>query len=115
MFQCINLAPKAENFQDTGENVKNSNDLTFSALEEDEFQKVTIENKLGCDVYLRKVEQVSDNIVLLPHDTEAPLLIPPPRFSDRLNVASKSGETRFYVAVQIFESKVFILFIHYIC
>ena len=91
--------------------MKTSNDLTFSALEEDEFQKVTVENKLGCDIYLRKVEQILDNVVLLPHDTEAPLLIPPPRFSDRLNVVTKSGETRFYVAVQIFESKVFISFV----
>lgn len=72
---------------------------------------MTVDNKLGCDIYLKKVEQISDNVILLPHDHEAPLLIPPPRFSDRLNVVTKSRETRFYVAVQIFESKVFYIYI----
>lgn len=91
--------------EEAGENVKKNNDLSFSALEDDDFQKVIIENKLGCDICLRKVEQISDNVVLLPHENEAPLLIPPPRFSDRLNVATKSRETRYYVAIQIFESK----------
>ncbi|ONK67151.1 uncharacterized protein A4U43_C06F16540 [Asparagus officinalis] len=89
------------------ENVKSSHShtLTFSALEEDDFQNVNIENKLGLDIYVRKVEQTSDNVLLLPHDNEAPLLIPPPRFSDRLNVVTKARETRFYVAIQILESK----------
>ncbi|KAL0925485.1 hypothetical protein M5K25_003821 [Dendrobium thyrsiflorum] len=89
-----------------GEVSKNSH-LSFSALHEDDLQKVVIENKLGCDIYLRKIEETSGDIELLRSNNRTSLLVPPPRFSDRLNVATKSRETRYYVTIQIFESKGF--------
>ncbi|XP_028051145.1 uncharacterized protein LOC114255802 isoform X2 [Camellia sinensis] len=79
--------------------------LTFAALDEDDFQTVIVENKLGCDIYLRKVEQNSNTVDLLCHGECASVWVPPPRYSDRLNVADESREARRYVAVQILEAK----------
>ena len=87
--------------------MKNSNDTALSALEEDDFQKVIVENKLGCDIYLKKFEQDLETIELLQHEGHVSAWIPPPLFSDRLNVGTGSREARFYVAVQIFESRVY--------
>lgn len=67
---------------------------------------MVIENKLGCDIYLRKIEEISEDIELLQNDNHTSLMVPPPRFSDRLNVVTKSRETRYYVTIQILESKV---------
>ncbi|CAH9120434.1 unnamed protein product [Cuscuta epithymum] len=78
---------------------------TFSALDEDDFQTVVVENKLGCDMYLKKVEENSDAVELLPTDSFVPVWIPPPRFSDRLNVIEESRDYRRYVTVQIVEAK----------
>ncbi|XP_071939359.1 uncharacterized protein [Coffea arabica] len=80
-------------------------DATFSALDEDDFQTVTIENKLGRDVFIKRVEQDFDTVELLLHDSCTSVWLPPPRYSDRLNVADESREPRRYVAVQIVEAK----------
>lgn len=84
---------------------------SFVALDEDDFRMVVIENKLGCDMYLKKVEQISDAFELLPPDNSVSVWIPPTRYSDRLNVANESREPRRYAAVQIVEAKVFDLLI----
>ncbi|XP_057475541.1 uncharacterized protein LOC130763619 isoform X1 [Actinidia eriantha] len=80
-------------------------DSTFAALDEDDFQTVIVENKLGCDIFLRKVEQNLDTVELLYPDDCASVWVPPPRYSDRLNVADESREACRYVAVQILEAK----------
>lgn len=94
--------------QDTVENMKKADDSSYSAaLNEDDSQRVVFENKLGCDVYLKKKLEDNENIIeLLQHESKVSLLLPPPRFSDKLNVLSNSTESRYYVVVQIFESKV---------
>ena len=98
---CISM------LQDTVENMKKANDSSYSALNEDDFQRVAFENKLGCDVYLKKKLEDSENIIeLLQHESKVSLLLPPPRFLDKLNVLSNSTESRYYVVVHIFESKV---------
>ncbi|KAK6930330.1 Vacuolar protein sorting-associated protein 13, DH-like domain [Dillenia turbinata] len=91
--------------EEAGTQHKQGDDSTFSALDDDDFQTVTIENKLGCDIYLKKVGQDSDNIELLHHDDCASIWVPPPRFSDRLSTANESRESRYYVAIQIYEAK----------
>lgn len=91
--------------EEAGSHCKQGVDPTFCALDEDDFHTVIVENKLGCDIYLKKVEQNTDAIELLHDDGCASLWIPPPRFSDRLNVAEESREARNYVAIQIFEAK----------
>ena len=88
------------------ENLKIADDLSCSALDEDDFQRVVFENKLGCDVYIKKLEDTENTIELLHHDNQISLLLPPARFSDKLNVLSNSTEARYYVVIQIFESKV---------
>jgi len=51
-------------------------------------------------------DTVENIIELLQHESKVSLLLPPPRFSDKLNVLFNSTESRYYVVVQIFESKV---------
>ncbi|KAJ8767440.1 hypothetical protein K2173_017484 [Erythroxylum novogranatense] len=80
-------------------------DPTYSALDEDDFQTITIENKLGCDMYLKKVEDNADMLEQLHHGDTASVWVPPPRFSDRLKVADEFKEARCYVAIQIVEAK----------
>jgi hypothetical protein len=91
--------------QEAGRHRIRGDDPTFSALDEDDFQTVILENKLGCDIYLKKVEH-SDTVDQLNHGDYTSVWIPPPRFSDRLNVADESREERYYVAIQILEAKV---------
>jgi vacuolar protein sorting-associated protein 13A/C len=98
--------------QDNVENLKIADDFSCSALDEDDIQRVVFENKLGCDVYLKKLEDTESTIELLQHDNQISLLMPPARFSDKLNVLSNSTEERYYVVIQIFESKVILVFTH---
>ncbi|XP_012842600.1 PREDICTED: uncharacterized protein LOC105962815 isoform X1 [Erythranthe guttata] len=78
---------------------------THLALDEDDFQTVIVENKLGCDIYLKKTQLNSHTINLLRDDDCASLWIPPPRYSDRLNVSDEAREPRCYVGVQIVEAQ----------
>ncbi|XP_020230234.1 uncharacterized protein LOC109811015 [Cajanus cajan] len=78
---------------------------TFSALDEDDLQTVIVENKLGCDIFVKKVEHDVDTVDKIQQGDCASVWIPPPRFSNRLNVADESREARYYVAVQILEAK----------
>ncbi|OMO58553.1 hypothetical protein COLO4_34529 [Corchorus olitorius] len=80
-------------------------DLTFSALDEEDLQTVIVENKLGNDMFLKRIEQNSELVDQLQHGDAASVWIPPARFSDRLNVAEGSREERYYVAVQILVAK----------
>ncbi|XP_010679516.3 uncharacterized protein LOC104894866 isoform X2 [Beta vulgaris subsp. vulgaris] len=84
---------------------RDKDDSTLSALDEDDFQTVVIENKLGCDIYVKKLEQNSDTVELLQDNGSTAVWLPPPRFSDRLNVTDKNGEARYYVAVRVSEAK----------
>ncbi|KAJ8645273.1 hypothetical protein MRB53_007021 [Persea americana] len=91
--------------EESSNHLRGSDDASFSALEEDNFQKVVVENKLGCDIYLKKFEQDLETIEMLQHEGHVSAWIPPPLFSDRLNAGAGSREPRSYVAVQIFESR----------
>lgn len=85
---------------------RDGEDPAVSALDEDDFQTLRIENKLGCDIYLKRIEQNSDIVDQLHHGDCASVSIPPPRFSDRLNVADEFREARYHIAIQILEAKV---------
>ncbi|KAM7278379.1 hypothetical protein ACFE04_005513 [Oxalis oulophora] len=91
--------------EEVGGHHNRGGDSTFSALDEDDFQTVIVENKLGSDIFLKKAEQDSKTVLKLHHGDYCPVWIPPPRFSDRLNVADHSREARNYVAIQILEAK----------
>lgn len=103
---CLSFIQDASNLDGHGD------DTTLSALDEDDLQTVIIENKLGCDVFIKRVEQNFDRVELLRHDECASLWLPPPRYSDRLNIADESREPRRYIAVRIVEAKVVILSTH---
>ncbi|KAL7618287.1 hypothetical protein Lser_V15G01600 [Lactuca serriola] len=91
--------------EETSSRIIDEDDSLFSALDVDEFQTVTIENRLGCDIYLKKFDQSSNAVSLLHYDDSASVWIPPSRYSDRLNAVEDSREGRCYVAVQIIEAK----------
>ncbi|XP_019431159.1 PREDICTED: uncharacterized protein LOC109338390 isoform X1 [Lupinus angustifolius] len=80
-------------------------DASFSALDEDDLQTLILENKLGCDIFVKKVEHGEEIVDKLHHGDCTSVWTPPPRFSERLNVADESREARYYIAVQILEAK----------
>ncbi|TQE02763.1 hypothetical protein C1H46_011592 [Malus baccata] len=80
-------------------------DQTLFALDEDDFQTVIVENKLGCEIYVKRVEENSDRVDRLHHGDYISIWVPPPRFSDRFNVVDESKEARYYVAIQIHKAK----------
>ncbi|KAK9136608.1 hypothetical protein Sjap_007202 [Stephania japonica] len=90
---------------EAGGHIGKGDDSSFSALDEDDLQTVIIQNKLGCDIFLKKADSHLDSIQLLPDEQCASVVLPPRRFSDTLNVVAESRETRRYVAVQIYEAK----------
>lgn len=92
--------------QEVGGQQSKGEDTTFSALDEDDLQTVIVENKLGRDIFVKKVEDDADTVDKLHHGDSVSVWIPPPRFSNRLNVADESREARYYVSVQILEAKV---------
>ncbi|XP_010266663.1 PREDICTED: uncharacterized protein LOC104604129 isoform X2 [Nelumbo nucifera] len=91
--------------EDADYHFRHGDNSSFSALEEYDFQTVIIENRLGCDIHLKKVEQEAEKIEMLHPEDCSSAWVPPQKFSDRLNVATESRVARFYVAVQIFESR----------
>lgn len=92
--------------QEVGGQQSKGEDTTFSAIDEDDLQTVIVENKLGCDIFVKKVEHNLDTVDKLHHGDCASVWTPPPRFSNRLNVADESREARYYIAVHILEAKV---------
>lgn len=92
--------------QEAVDYLRHGKDATFSALDEDDLQTAVVENKLGCEIYLKRCEQNLDTVDKLSIGDCVSVWIPPPRFSDRLNVADESREPRYSVAVQIIEAKV---------
>ncbi|KAL8152479.1 LOW QUALITY PROTEIN: hypothetical protein V2J09_010239 [Rumex salicifolius] len=87
------------------DSVNHGNEPSVSALDEDDFQTIIIENKLGCEIYLKKFEQNIETVELLHPDGSTPTWVPPPRFAVLLNHANESREPRYYVAVNIIEVK----------
>ncbi|PPS09246.1 hypothetical protein GOBAR_AA11376 [Gossypium barbadense] len=80
-------------------------DLAFSALDEEDLQTLVVENQLGSDLYIKRIEQNSEVVDQLHHGGFASVWVPPARFSDRLNVAEESRQARYYVAAQILFAK----------
>lgn len=109
MLTLFSFLIKSLTLQEDGSHRGRGDDSNFSALNEEDFQTVTIENNLGCDIYLKKPDQNTNAVGLLRHEDSTSLWIPPPRYSDRLNVADETREARRFVAVQIIEAKVKIL------
>ncbi|CAE5959607.1 unnamed protein product [Arabidopsis arenosa] len=102
----LELEERAAKMKEESAASRESGDLSaFSALDEDDFQTIVVENKLGRDIYLKKLEENSDVVVKLCHDENTSVWVPPPRFSNRLNVADSSREARNYMTVQILEAK----------
>ncbi|XP_028786889.1 uncharacterized protein LOC114742843 [Neltuma alba] len=87
--------------EEIGGQPRNGEDTTFSALDVDDLQTVVVENKLGCNIFVKKSEQDIDTVDKLHHGDSALVWISPPRFSDRLNVADKFLAPRYYISVQI--------------
>ncbi|XP_071698618.1 uncharacterized protein [Rutidosis leptorrhynchoides] len=91
--------------EETSTNNIGEDGSVFSALDVEDLQTVTIENRLGCDIYLKKFDQSTSTVNLLQYDDCASVWIPPSRYSDRLNSVDDTREGRCYIAVQIIEAK----------
>lgn len=83
----------------------NQGNASLSALDEEDIQTVIIENKLGSEVFIKRTEQSFDRVDILHPNDFASVRLPPPRYSDRLNIADESREPRRYVSVCIVEAK----------
>lgn len=70
------------NEHETSSRIIDEDDSLFSTLGVDEFQTVTIENKLGREIYLKKFDQSSNAVSLLHYDDSASVWIPPSKYSD---------------------------------
>jgi hypothetical protein len=77
-----------------------------SALEENESQKLVFENRLGCDLYLRKFKDNFEQVELVHKDQSNLVHLPPPRFPDRFINVSDAGPPRHFVAIHVSEAKV---------
>ncbi|XP_010524589.1 PREDICTED: uncharacterized protein LOC104802610 [Tarenaya hassleriana] len=95
----------AKKKQEAGLSDGNGDFSAFSALDEDDFQTIIVENKLGREIYLKKLEENSDVLVQLCHGENSSVWVPPPSFSNRLNVADSYREARHYMTIQILEAK----------
>ena len=83
-----------------GRHVLNQN---ASALKFDDSEKLVIENRLGCDLYIRQYRDNFEYIKLLKPDSNVHVHLPPPRFPHRLKETKAS---RYYVAVHILDARV---------
>jgi vacuolar protein sorting-associated protein 13A/C len=77
-----------------------------SALEENESQKLVFENRLGCDLYLRKFKDNFEQVELVHKDQSNLVHLPPPRFPDRFINVSDARPPRHFVAIHVSEAKV---------
>jgi vacuolar protein sorting-associated protein 13A/C len=76
-----------------------------SALEENESQKLVFENRLGCDLYLRKLKDNFEQVELVRKDQSNLVHLPPPRFPDRFINVSDARPPRHFVAIHVSEAK----------
>lgn len=83
-----------------------SHDSLNSALEEDELEKLLVQNKLGCDLYMRKFLDNFDHVECFPSDGSRLVHLPPVRFPDRFIDVNDSRPPRHFVAIHVSQAKV---------
>ena len=83
-----------------------SHDSLNCALEEDELEKLLVQNKLGCDLYMRKFVDNFEQVECLPMDESSMLHLPPVRFPDRFLDVNDSRPPRHFVAIHVSQAKV---------
>jgi vacuolar protein sorting-associated protein 13A/C len=76
------------------------------ALEEDELEKLLVENKLGCDLYMRKFVDNFEQVECFPKDGSSLVHLPPVRFPDRFIDVTDSRPPRRFVAIHVSQAKV---------
>ncbi|KAL4271464.1 hypothetical protein GQ457_13G023380 [Hibiscus cannabinus] len=101
----LELDQKATKLNEEAGAYSGNEDMAFSALDEEDLQTVVVENRLGNDLFIKRIEQNSEVVDLLHHGNFASVWVPPARFSDRLNVAEEARKTRYYVAAQVLFAK----------
>lgn len=76
-----------------------------SALEEDDSEKVLIENKLGHDLYVRTFEDGFLDSRLLKSDKSMDVHMPPPNFPEKIVTSSGLQRNRQHVAIHVVEAR----------
>ncbi|KAG0568137.1 hypothetical protein KC19_7G189300 [Ceratodon purpureus] len=75
------------------------------ALEEDELEKLLVQNKLGCDLYMRKFVDNFEQVECFPMDGSSLVHLPPVRFPDRFIDVNDSRPPRHFVAIHVSQAK----------
>jgi len=83
-----------------------SHDTLNCALEEDELEKLLVQNSLGCDLYMRKFVDNFEQVECLPKDGNHLVHLPPSRFPDRFIDVTDPQPSRHFVAIHVSEARV---------
>ncbi|KAL3679175.1 hypothetical protein R1sor_022131 [Riccia sorocarpa] len=76
-----------------------------SALEEEDLEKVVVDNSLGSELYLRTFKENFQKVTVLSAGDTSFVRLPPPKFPDKFMSGSDSRPIRHYVLVHVAEAK----------
>lgn len=65
-----------------------------------------MQNKLGCDLYIRKFKDNFEEVECISKNGSSVLHLPPPRFPDKFVNVSEPQPQRHFVAIHVSEAKV---------
>lgn len=92
--------------QEEKEDTDSNNSTLSSALEEEDLEKVVIENSLGSDLYLRTFKDDFQKVTVLAMEQTSFVRLPPPKFPDKFMTGTDTRPNRHYVVVHVAEAKV---------
>ncbi|KAL2613699.1 hypothetical protein R1flu_025391 [Riccia fluitans] len=81
------------------------NSILSSALEEEDLEKVIVENSLGSELYLRTFKENFQKVTVLSDGDTSFVRLPPPKFPDKFMTGSDTRPIRHYVLVHVAEAK----------
>ncbi|PTQ34792.1 hypothetical protein MARPO_0076s0036 [Marchantia polymorpha] len=87
------------------EDTDSNNSTLSSALEEEDLEKVVIENSLGSDLYLRTFKDDFQKVTVLAMEQTSFVRLPPPKFPDKFMTGTDTRPNRHYVVVHVAEAK----------
>ena len=83
-------------------------DTLNCALEEDELEKILVQNTLGCDLYVRRFVDNFEQVECLSKNSNHLVHLPPARFPDIFVDATDSRLPRHFAAIHVSEARVHI-------
>jgi vacuolar protein sorting-associated protein 13A/C len=93
-------------FQEESDYREQNHDTLNCALEEDELEKILVQNTLGCDLYMRRFVDDFEQVECLPKDSNHLVHLPPARFPDIFVDVTDSRPPRHFAAIHVSEARV---------